>query len=56
MEISPGNLMSDNPIEKLPKAKQATYKEVFALIYECAQNKVVAKSMIDKIMNRISKS
>ena len=48
--------MADNPIEKLPKAKQATYKEVFALIYECAQNKIVAKSMIDKIMDRISKS
>ncbi len=45
-----------NPIKNLSKAKQVAYKEVFALLYECAQNKVVAKSLIDRMIDRISKS
>lgn len=43
-------------LSSLPTAKQNIYREVFALIYECAVNKVVAKLLVDKILQRLSKS
>ncbi len=47
---------SDDPLLALPKNKQATYREVFDLIYECSANGIAAKSLIDRILSRISKS
>ena len=46
--------INGDPLAKLPKHKRAVYKEIFGLIYECSQNRVVAKSMIDKILARLS--
>ncbi len=47
---------SDDPLLALPKSKQTTYREVFDLIYECSANGIAAKSLIDRILSRISKS
>lgn len=44
----------NDPLKNLPKSKQSTYREVISLIYECSGNRVVAKALIDKILNRIS--
>jgi len=46
------NIMED-PLTKLPKHKRGIYREVFGLIYECAPNRVVAKSLIDKIISKL---
>ena len=42
--------------EKLPRRKQATYKEVFDLIYDCSVNQVAAKGLIDRMLDRLSRS
>lgn len=42
--------------EKLPASKRATYKEVFDLIYDCSVNQVAAKSLIDRMLDRLSRS
>lgn len=47
---------SDDPLLVFPKSKQKAYREVFDLIYECSVNGNAAKSLIDRILNRISKS
>ncbi len=41
--------------ETLPARKRATYKEIFDLIYDCSVNKVAAKSLIDRMLNRLSR-
>lgn len=46
-----GNFMS-----RLPKHKRATYREMFDLIYEVSSNQNSAKELIDRIIDRISRS
>ena len=47
---------SDGDIfENLPKHKRAAYKEVVDLIYDCSVNQVAAKSLIDRIFDRLSR-
>ncbi len=46
----------DDPLLALSKSKQTTYRELFDLIYECSANRIAAKSLIDRILSRISKS
>ena len=41
-------------MEAMPKNKRAVYQEVFDLIYDCSPSKVVAKTLIDKIIARIT--
>ena len=41
--------------ESLPKLHQEFYREVFDLIYDCSVNQVVAKSLIDRMLDRISR-
>ena len=41
-------------LEGLPKQKRATYKEVIDLIYDCSVNQVAAKSLIDRMLDRLS--
>ena len=48
------NKFCADPLVKLPKNKRAAYKEIFGLVYECSANKVVAKSLIDKIISRLT--
>jgi len=42
--------------ESLPARKRATYKEVFDLIYDCSVNQVAAKSLIGRMLDRLSRS
>lgn len=42
-------------IESLPAHKRATYKEVFDLIYDCSVNQIAAKSLIDRMLDRLSR-
>lgn len=42
--------------ENLPQRKRSTYKEVFDLIYDCSVNQVAAKSLIDRMLDRLSRS
>ena len=43
-------------LENLPSPKRATYKEVFDLIYVCSLNKVAAKSLVDRMLDRLSRA
>lgn len=40
----------------LLERKRVTYKEVFDLIYQCSANQVAAKSLVDRILSRLSRS
>lgn len=48
------NTQADDPFEKLPKQKRAIYKEIIDLIYESSANRVAAKSLVDRIISKIS--
>ena len=41
--------------ESLPARKQQIYKEVFDLIYECSVNPVAAKSLVDRMLDRLAR-
>lgn len=43
-------------LDSLPERKRSTYKEVFDLIYDCSVNQVAAKSLIDRMLDRLSRS
>jgi len=43
---------SDDFFARVPPQKRKTVKDIFDLIYECSANKIVAKSLIDKIVER----
>ena len=45
----------DSRLDKIGPRKRKVYQEVFDLIHECSQNRVVANSLIEKILDRISK-
>lgn len=49
-----GNQDSTNPLSTLSKRERQTFEKVFGLIYECSVNRVAAKSLIDRILARIS--
>jgi hypothetical protein len=40
-------------LANLPKTQRQVYERVFSLIYECAPNRIVAKSLVDRIMARL---
>lgn len=42
-----------DPLDVLPSTKRKAYKEVIDLIYECSQNRVVAQTLVDKIIARV---
>ena len=43
-----------SPLARLPVERRAMYEEMFALIYECSVNRVAAKSLVDRILLRVS--
>ena len=45
--------ISDDPLADLKPQKRAAYNEFFDLIYECAENRPVAKALIDRILARL---
>jgi hypothetical protein len=46
----------DGYLASLSKSKQTAYREMIDLIFECSANKLFAKSLVDRILKRISKS
>ena len=42
-------------LETLPTRKRAIYQEVFDLIYECSVNQVATKSLVDRMLDRLSR-
>jgi hypothetical protein len=42
------------PLAHLPVERQEMYQHLFALIYECSQNRTAAKALIDRILLKIS--
>jgi len=43
-------------VNSLPAHKRAIYKEVFDLIYDCSVNQVAAKSLVDRMLSRLSRT
>ena len=43
-----------NILDVLPQQKRAIYRQIFDLIYECSTNQVAAKSLIDRMLDRLS--
>lgn len=43
-----------DPLAGLPEPKRETYREMIDLIYECSANRVAAKALVDRIMERIA--
>ena len=45
-----------NIFDMMPAQKRAIYKEIFDLIYDCSVNQVAAKNLIDRMLDRLSRS
>ena len=43
-----------SPLADLPKAKRKMYEHLFSLIYECSANRVAAKSLVDRILQKVT--
>lgn len=43
-----------DPLDVVPPGERETYRKVFALIYECSANRIAAKSLVDKIIQRLA--
>ena len=46
----------ENFFNSFPTEKRANYKEIIDLIYECSTNRVVAKNLVDRILNRLGEN
>ena len=42
--------------DSIPQRKRSVYKEIFDLIYDCSRNQVAAKSLVDRMLERLSRS
>lgn len=47
---------TSDPLRSTTKGKKKAYREIFDLIYQCTPNQIVAKSLVDRILSRISES
>jgi molecular chaperone HtpG len=43
-----------SPLDRLTPDRRAWYEEMFALIYECSANRSAAKSLVDRIMAKVT--
>ncbi|WP_072377285.1 ATP-binding protein [Hyphomicrobium sp. NDB2Meth4] len=46
--------LEESPLADLPTAKRRMYEQMFALIYECSTNRIAAKSLIDRILQKVT--
>ena len=46
---------SESPLSRFSETERRSYERFFELIYECSVNRVVAKSLVDRILIRIGK-
>jgi hypothetical protein len=49
-----GISLEQSPLADLPRAKRKMYEHLFSLIYECSTNRVAAKSLVDRIVERVT--
>ena len=49
------NRTEGDVLDGIPEQKRAVYKEVIDLIYDCSVNQVAAKSLIDRMLDRLSR-
>lgn len=45
---------SDDPLHLVPPAKRDAYRDVLGLIYECSSNRAAAKSLVERIIERLA--
>lgn len=50
------SIQPESPLDLLPAAKRRSYQEMIDLIYQCSMNRVAAKSLVDRILDRISQA
>lgn len=43
-------------LDSIPEEKRDIYKEIFDLIYDCSVNQVAARSLVDRLLDRLSRS
>lgn len=43
-----------DPLDMIDATERETYRQVFSLIYECSANWIAAKSLVDKIIQRLA--
>ena len=43
-----------SPLDRLPADRRAWYEEMFAMIYECSVNRAAAKSLVDRMMAKVT--
>lgn len=48
-----GRKYGAKPLATLPAAERRASERIFSLIYECTPNRVVAKSLVDKILSKL---
>ncbi len=46
--------VTSDPLDVVAEGERDTYRQVFNLIYECSANRVAAKSLVDKIIQRLA--
>jgi hypothetical protein len=49
-----GSASQESPLGDLPPAKRKMYEHLFSLIYECSTNRVAAKSLVDRIIEKVT--
>lgn len=49
-----GGGVATDPLDMIAPDKREAYRQVFGLIYECSANRVAAKSLVDKIIQRLA--
>ena len=45
---------SSDPLDVVAEGEREAYRQVFSLIYECSANRVAAKSLVDRIIQRLA--
>jgi hypothetical protein len=48
-----GRTFGAKPLAALPPSQRRASERIFSLIYECSPNRVVAKSLVDKILSKL---
>lgn len=43
-----------DPLDMIAEDKRETYRQVFGLIYECSANRIAAKSLVDRIIQKLA--
>jgi hypothetical protein len=49
-----GRKYGAKPLAALPASERRASERIFSLVYECSPNRVVAKSLVDKILSKLS--